>query len=64
MGEIFSYLELPEWSARRLACPAFYIKSLEPFADRYFKSIHFITTSEGFCQLEEIAKPDIYRVRV
>ncbi|KAJ5851848.1 uncharacterized protein N7529_011233 [Penicillium soppii] len=59
-----TYLEQPEWAALRLSCRSLYAKSLDAFADRYFKSICFIATSEGIRQLEELTKNETVRVRV
>ncbi|CAG8230561.1 unnamed protein product [Penicillium salamii] len=59
-----SYLEQPEWAALRLSCRSLYAKSLDAFADRYFKSICFIATSEGIRQLEELTNNETIRVRV
>ncbi|CAG8001459.1 unnamed protein product [Penicillium salamii] len=59
-----SYLEQPEWAALRLSCRSLYAKSLDAFADRYFKSICFIATSEGIRQLEELTNNETIRERV
>ncbi|KAJ6024980.1 hypothetical protein N7540_005777 [Penicillium herquei] len=59
-----SYLEQPDWAALRLSCRSLYAKSSDAFADRYFKSICFILTSEGVRQLEELAQTETVRVRV
>jgi hypothetical protein len=59
-----SYLEQPDWAALRLSCRSLYAKSSDAFADRYFKSICFIATSEGNRQLEELAQSETVRVRV
>ncbi|KAJ5930855.1 hypothetical protein N7466_006348 [Penicillium verhagenii] len=59
-----SYLEQPDWAALRLSCRSLYAKSSDAFADRYFKSICFILTSEGIRQLEEFAQSENVRDRV
>lgn len=59
-----SYLEQPDWAALRLSCRSLYAKSSDAFADRYFKSICFIATTEGIRQLEELAQSETVRVRV
>ncbi|OQE05033.1 hypothetical protein PENVUL_c027G09919 [Penicillium vulpinum] len=62
--EICGYLQLSELEAVRLTCCKLYRASLDTFADRYFKSIRFMATSEGLRNLEEIAKLEIVRERV
>ncbi|CEJ53667.1 hypothetical protein PMG11_00017 [Penicillium brasilianum] len=64
LNGICSYLEQPEWAALRLSCRSLYAKSSDAFADRYFRSICFIATSEGIRQLEELAQSEAVRVRV
>ncbi|KAJ5306784.1 hypothetical protein PENANT_c003G08244 [Penicillium antarcticum] len=62
--DICSHLQLRDWCAFRITCKAVYIKSLEAFADQFFKSIGFILTRNSLCQLEELAAHDIFRKRV
>ncbi|KAJ6072364.1 hypothetical protein N7467_010449 [Penicillium canescens] len=62
--DICSHLELRDWCAFRVTCKAVYIKSLETFAERCYKSIGFILTRHSLCQLEELAAHDIFRTRV
>ncbi|KAJ5719344.1 hypothetical protein N7493_007799 [Penicillium malachiteum] len=64
VNRICSYLKQPDWAALRLSCRSLYAKSSDTFADRYFKSICFIATSEGIRQLEELAQSETVRVRV
>ncbi|KAJ5794879.1 hypothetical protein N7457_001478 [Penicillium paradoxum] len=64
LSQICSYLELSDWQALRLSCPALYANSLEAFSDRYFKSIRFMVTSDSLLELEEISRSDTFRDRV
>lgn len=62
--DICSYLELRDWIAFRTTCLAVYTKSLDAFADRYFKSIGLILTSRSLGRLEELAANYSFRTRV
>lgn len=64
INEIGHHLERQEWCALRSTCRALYINSLESFADRHFKSVCFLVTSDGFHKLEALAANDVIRVRV
>lgn len=64
LNKICSYLERSEWAALRLSSRSFYAKSLDAYADRYFKSICFIATAEGIRELEELAKNDTFSTYV
>ncbi|KAJ5389133.1 uncharacterized protein N7496_000201 [Penicillium cataractarum] len=64
INEICKPLKRQEWIALRSTCRTLYMNSLESFADRHFKSVRFLLTSDGFHKLEELAANDIIRVRV
>ena len=61
---VCSYLERPEWSTLRLACASLYLSSLHAFTNRYFRSVPFIVTNDGLCELEELASNEVFRARV
>jgi hypothetical protein len=64
LNKTCSYLEQSEWAALRLSSRSLYAKSLDAYANRYFKSICFIATSEGIRELEELAENDTFSTRV
>lgn len=57
VSEIFGYLQLSELRDLRLSCRALHRLSLVD--SRYFKSIHFIVTSDSLRELEALAEKDI-----
>lgn len=62
--DVCRHLDVRDWCAFRITCSAVYTKSLDPFAERYCKSIGFIVTSHGIDRLEQLAANDAFRSHV
>ncbi|KAJ5134889.1 hypothetical protein N7448_000090 [Penicillium atrosanguineum] len=64
LTKITGWFEQPEWFALRLASRALYSKSLDAFADYYYKTVCLLVTSESIQKLRDIATNDDIRARV
>ncbi|KAJ5806527.1 uncharacterized protein N7503_004129 [Penicillium pulvis] len=64
LSTICSNLQLSDWKALRLSNHALYEITLDKFANRYFKKIQFIATSESLRELEGLAESDAICERV
>ncbi|KAJ5087701.1 hypothetical protein N7456_011317 [Penicillium angulare] len=64
VSKICNHLDLREWSDLRLSCRVLYERSLDDFAETYYKRIRFIVTSESLHELEELSKSNGLREHV
>lgn len=64
ISQICNHLDIQQWFALRLSCRALYERSLEDFAENYYKKIRFIVSSESLHELEELSRSDGLREHV
>lgn len=64
MSIICSHVQILERKMLRLRCRTLCTTSSGAFFDRYFKSIHFMVTSDSLGRLEDLAQSDEIRKRV